>query len=174
MSDAAQEVLQSPWTSSHSLSGLTLMASTFVAFVLFSAGLPHTVYYFYPAVMLLVAIRVLVAARARGLRQGLMAAWPPLVGQALGLWLAAYKLWPVVRWQMDFPRRGVLMESFSPAAVLGGVFTFSPETWDTSVVMGSLLPTSRGIPRSGRRSARTRRDLGMARAPQAVIGHRDQ
>jgi hypothetical protein len=93
-----------------------------VSFLFFSAGLPHGLIYFYPALLLLIAIHAVRAWR----HNAVATLVPPLVAHVLGLWLASYKLWPVVRWQLEFPRVGVLPESYAPWTVIADTLRFVP------------------------------------------------
>ncbi len=105
-----------------SLAGLTL-----VSFLFFTAGLPHGVFYFYPAFLLLALFRLGGLARALGAARCLGAAGVVVLSHGLGLWLAAYRVWPPLRWQLDFPRKGVLPESFSVVRVLRNTVTLVPD-----------------------------------------------
>lgn len=95
-----------------------LGALTLVSFLFFTAALPHGLLFFYPALILLAAFRIWGAARAHGFRTGASAAAVALSAHGLGLWLAAYRVWPPVRWQLGFPRAHVLPERYT----LGQVF----------------------------------------------------
>jgi len=97
---------------------------TLGSFLFMSAGLPHTLMHFYPAFLLLVAFRIARAARARGSIQSLRAAAVPIAAHLLGLWLAAYKLWPVIRWQLMYPRKHVAFEAYSVWEVMGNTLIF--------------------------------------------------
>ncbi len=92
--------------------GAALM-TTLGSFLFMSAGLPHALMHFYPAFLLLVALRVAQTAGARGTTRSLRAAAVPITAHALGLWLAAYKLWPVIQWQLAYPRQRVMFEFYS-------------------------------------------------------------
>lgn len=102
------------------------LASTLVGFLFMSAALPHPLLHFYPAFALLVLFRVGRCAGQRGLRVSLTAASVPAVAHALGLWLAAYKLFPVIRWQLDSPRQGMLFESYSVIEILRNTLAYVP------------------------------------------------
>jgi len=109
-------------------------AGAVVAFLFFTAGLPHALIHFYPALLLLVAVRLAFAGRQWGWRAALLAARAPLGAQVLGLWWAAYKLWPVMRWQLGSPRGDLVLEAYGPLQVLGNTLRFVPhyfaaETW---------------------------------------------
>jgi hypothetical protein len=103
--------------------GAALM-TTLGSFLFMSAGLPHALMHFYPAFLLLVAFRVVQTAGARGTTRSLRAAVVPIAAHALGLWLAAYKLWPVIRWQLAHPRQRVLFESYSVWEVVRNTLLF--------------------------------------------------
>jgi hypothetical protein len=102
-----------------------LFLVTLVSFLFFSAGLPHGLMHFYPAFLLLAALRIGGAARASTWGRSVAAVAPVLMAHLLGLWLAAYKLWPVVRWQLDAPRHGVWSESRDLALVLWNTVTWA-------------------------------------------------
>jgi len=98
--------------------GRSIVASTIVAFLFFTSAFPHALVYFYPAFVLLVAVRGIAAVRSVGAWRTLRAAAPLLAAQALGAWLAAYKLWPVIRWQLLSPRRFFAPESYGLGEIL--------------------------------------------------------
>jgi hypothetical protein len=106
--------------------GAALM-TTLGSFLFMSAGLPHALMHFYPAFLLLVAFRVVQTAGARGTTRSLRAAAVPITAHALGLWLAAYKLWPVIRWQLAYPRQRVMFESYSVWEVIRNTLLFVPD-----------------------------------------------
>jgi hypothetical protein len=95
-----------------------LLGVAAASFAFATAGLPHALLHFYPAFALLVLFRVAQAARRSGLRASLAAAAAPLAFHGLGLWLAAYKVWPAIRWHLGAPRQGVKLESYGLARVL--------------------------------------------------------
>ncbi|MDP3939702.1 MAG: hypothetical protein Q8R92_16420 [Deltaproteobacteria bacterium] len=90
------------------LAGLTL-----VSFLFFTAGLPHGVFFFYPAFALLALFRLVSAARGFGAARCMGAAGAVVVAHGLGLWLSAYRILPPLYWQLAHPREGVLPESFT-------------------------------------------------------------
>jgi hypothetical protein len=101
--------------------------ATLASCALWSGGLPHAIFHFLPAFGALVVVRVVVAARLRGARHALRAAALPVTAHALGVWLAAYKLWPVAAWQLLHPRSNVYPESRSALGVLGGLAGLVPD-----------------------------------------------
>lgn len=104
----------------------TCALATLAAFALFSGGLPHALFHFYPALAALILLRVAQAAHRSGCAFALRAATAPCVAHVLGLWLAVYKLWPVMRWQTEFPRGGIYPESRSLLAILDGAVGLVP------------------------------------------------
>src|SRR5207247_4683268 len=67
---------------------------------------------------------------APGPAPALRAASVPLGAHALGIALAAYKIWPIVRWQLDAPRTGVFRESYSVWNVLENTLVLIPAYFD--------------------------------------------
>jgi hypothetical protein len=108
--------------------------ATLASFALWSGGLPHAIFHFLPAFGALVVVRVAAAARLRGGGRALRAAALPIAAHGLGLWLAAYKLWPVAAWQLLHPRPNVYPESRGTLGVLGGLAGLVPDFWS-----GALL-----------------------------------
>jgi len=106
---------------------------TVVSFLFFSGGLPHGLLYFYPALVALVAVRVLEAASARGWVTAARALGVPLAAHLLGLWMALYKLLPVVLWQIASPREGVGAERFGLGTVLADTVTWNVEAPFTAI-----------------------------------------
>jgi hypothetical protein len=96
------------------------------AFLFATAGLPHALLHFYPAFAALVVLRAVSAARAQGLARAARALRPLLVAHALGLGLAAYKLWPALRWQLDRPRPRAFSEAHGLLEVLADTLRFVP------------------------------------------------
>jgi hypothetical protein len=103
--------------------GATSLA-VLASFAFTSAALPHGLVYFYPAFALLVVVRVVGAWRRLGASVALRAAALLVAANALGAWLAAYKLWPIISWQLDAPRAGVAFEAYDVAQVIGNTLTF--------------------------------------------------
>jgi hypothetical protein len=122
------------------LSRRRLVLGVVVAWLFFTAGLPHALMYAYPAFLLLVAVRVVSAARVRSWRASLRAATPLALSHLLGLWLAAYKLWPVVRWQIDSPRSGVRIEAHAPGKVLSNTLELVPDFFDFGSLQAGSWP----------------------------------
>ena len=104
---------------------LVLLAA--VSFLFFSAGLPHALFHAYPIFLLLVAFRLGVAARESGWRRAVGATGTLLLVHFLGASMAAYKIWPAVRWQLDQPREGVSLEAYSLWQVLGSTLGNIPD-----------------------------------------------
>lgn len=102
---------------------LAILAS----FGFMTAALPHALLHFYPVFGLFALFRIGAAVRSHGLGPTLRAAWVLLVAQALGIVLAAYKLWPVIQWQLDHPRRRVVRESHSALDVLANTLHWVPD-----------------------------------------------
>ncbi|HKA15730.1 MAG TPA: hypothetical protein VKH41_11980, partial [Myxococcota bacterium] len=67
---------------------------------------------------------------AHGAARAVRAASPLLGAHALGILLAAYKIWPIVRWQLDAPRTGVFREAYSLWNVLENTVLFVPAYFD--------------------------------------------
>ena len=108
--------------------------ATLASFALWSGGLPHAVFHFLPAFGALALLRVAGAVRAAGWARGVHAACAPIVANVLGIWLAAYKLWPVAQWQLLNPRPNVFPESHGPLAVLAGMLGFVPGFWGSELL----------------------------------------
>lgn len=102
---------------------LPLLMCTLVSFAFMTGGLPHPLLYFYPAFVALCVFRVLIARRS-GPPGASRAACFPMLAHGLGIWLAAYKLWPVAVWQLEHPRPGVLAESYSLVQVVGDTLSY--------------------------------------------------
>ncbi len=102
----------------------TLLGITLTAFLFVSGGLPQPLLYFYPALLLFIAFRLLRTGFALGFAPTLRAASLPIVANLLGFLLAAYKLWPVIAWQSRYPRVGVAFESYSVANVISNTLIF--------------------------------------------------
>ncbi len=100
-------------------------AALLASFLFTSAALPHALIHFYPVFILLVVVRVTTAARRSGVA-AVRAAVIPLAANLLGVWLGAYKLWSVIRWQLDSPRTGVRLESYGLTDVIANTLTFVP------------------------------------------------
>jgi hypothetical protein len=102
-----------------------LLCATILASALFiSAGLPHPLLHFYPALLLFIVYRTIRTAMKTGFPNALRAATLPVVANLLGIGLAAYKLVPVIAWQRQFPREGVLWESYDVFEVLANTVLF--------------------------------------------------
>lgn len=101
-----------------------LLSITAVAFLFVSGGLPHPLLHFSPVLLLFILYRVLRDVRAIGLRPALHAAWKPIVANALGIALAAYKLWPVIAWQLAYPRTRIRFESYEVVQVILNTLMF--------------------------------------------------
>lgn len=128
-----------------------LILGVFVAYLFFSAGQPHGLVYFYPAVLGWAAVRLLAAATGGGWRRALRGTCAALLAQVLGALLAAHKLWPMLRWQLAYPREAIEPAANSAASLLlGTVSTVSgAETspsapwrfafeWETYAFVGPL------------------------------------
>jgi hypothetical protein len=122
----AFEVLFAERLAGRAAIGKALLAML-AAFAFATSALPHGLIHFYPAFGLLFAVRIASAVRAHGLSHSLRAALVAITANAIGLWLAAYKLWPVVRWQIDSPREDVRIESYDLLQVLASSLTFVPD-----------------------------------------------
>ena len=81
-----------------------------VTWMFFTTSLPHGIFHFYPAFLLL----VLVAGVRFGWRTAARASAPHI----LGIGCAIYRLGAVASWQMQWPRSGVLQESYGLMDVL--------------------------------------------------------
>ncbi len=104
-----------------------LLLATLTAFLFFTAGIPHALLHFFPALLLLGVFRIAARARDAGLGRSLRAAALAFGAQLLGLWLAAYKLWPAIRWQLAVPRSGVRLESYTAWEVIQNTLIFVPD-----------------------------------------------
>ena len=47
--------------------------------------------------------------------------------------MAAYKLWPVIRWQLDFPRERVAFERYELFETLAATLDFVPSYFDRGI-----------------------------------------
>ena len=101
-----------------------LLLGALVSYLFFSAGQPHGLVYFYPAVLLWAALRLLPASRGDRWKRALRGVGICLLAQVLGAVLAAHKLWPVLRWQMAFPREAAPGESNALSGLLLGTVNF--------------------------------------------------
>lgn len=117
-----ERAFQSELAGERSLS-LALL-TTLLAYSFFTSGLPHALMHLYPAFLLLVVYRVLEAALRSGWLKSLKATARPLLAHVLGLWLAAYKILPVMAWQQEFPRGNVRLESYDLLMLLSNTVTF--------------------------------------------------
>lgn len=98
-----------------------------LSFLFMSGALPHALLHFYPAFALYALLRLGAAVRAHGGATALRAASALLAAHALGALLAAYKIWPIVRWQLDAPRTGIFRESYSLENVLENTLMLVPD-----------------------------------------------
>lgn len=104
-----------------------LAAMIALSFLFFSAALPHALFYFYPAFVVFVAALVwqgVVAGAAAGAAKmlGLLAA-----AHGLGAALAAYKLWPMISWQLARPRTSLRPEALSFGDVMANTLRYIPD-----------------------------------------------
>ncbi len=88
-----------------------LALGVLLGLVFFTGGLPVALFYLYPAVPLFLLLKAGLAAARVGWGSALRSLVAPLGAHLLGAWLAAYKLWPILAWQSDFPRQGVVPEA---------------------------------------------------------------
>lgn len=95
-----------------------------VSAMFFSAAIPHPIFHFYPVFAFYVIIRCLSLARRFPLSRALRVAAIPCLAHLLGLWLAAYKLGPIVLWQLESPRAGVVEERISLGDLWSTFFRF--------------------------------------------------
>lgn len=120
------------------------LGALLVSFLFMTAALPHGLIHFYPAFLALVVYRLL--GSGRGSRRAALA---PLTAHGLGIWLAAYKLWPVIQWQLQHPREGVELESYGLLEVIGNTLELVPDPlalvdarpyplWEYSAFVGPL------------------------------------
>jgi len=101
--------------------------ATLVSFLFISSALPHALLHFYPAFALWLLLRLGSAARSHGIAPALRIGRVLVGAHALGMLLAAYKLWPVIRWQLDQPRANVFRESYSVMDVLSNTLVLIPD-----------------------------------------------
>ena len=106
-----------------------LLLTTLGSFFFFTSALPHGLLHLYPAFLLLVGFRCGGAARVHGWRRSLGIGARPGAAHLLGMWMAAYKLWPAIRWQLEYPRPGVMLEARSLETIF-----YSTVSWDTSAI----------------------------------------
>ena len=90
--------------------GLWLTLSTFL---FFTAAIPHGLFYFYPVVPLFVAILFIIESKDRGRKIAKKRLFTLLVYHVLGIGLSSYRLWPILSWQMNFPRQDVRIEGLT-------------------------------------------------------------
>ena len=110
----------------------TSLLAALVSYLFFSAGQPHGLLYFYPAVLLWAAFRLLSASRGGQWKKALGGVVACLSAQALGVVLAAHKLWPILRWQMTSPRAAAPDESNSLWSLLASTVGFVSGTAESS------------------------------------------
>ena len=103
-----------------------IVLMTLASFAFFTSGIPQGLMFFYPAFLLLIVFRIVESSRGAGWGASLGAAGAPLLAHLLGLWMAAYKIWPPIRWQLDHPRFAVLPESYDLGRTLGNTLDFVP------------------------------------------------
>lgn len=101
-----------------------LLLITLTSFLFITSGLPHPLLHFYPVLLLFIAFRVLQRSFTLGFVASLRAGSLPILANLLGIVLGAYKLWPVIDWQRQFPRVGVLSESYSVVEVISNTLIF--------------------------------------------------
>jgi hypothetical protein len=101
---------------------LVLIAATWL---LFTAGLPPPLFYFYPAFILFVLARVLRDWRRQESNLPVKAAAQTLAFHLAGFLLAAYKFVPIVQYQYENPRGGVVLERMSFGTILENFIRFS-------------------------------------------------
>ena len=102
----------------------TLCAIGIASWVLFTAGLPHPLFYFYPAFLLLVVVKIWLSHRHHG-KVALRSSVFPLLAHGLGILIAFYKLWPIVAFQASSPRQGVMPEVNPLFVIIGQMFDFA-------------------------------------------------
>ena len=100
---------------------------TVASFCFFTSGLPHALIHFYPALLLLVALRLVSSVASGRSNPAIGLGFASVGAHLIGLVLAMYKLWPAVAWQVAHPRPGV----WNATQSLGRVFRITV-TWNTS------------------------------------------
>ncbi len=89
-----------------------------VSLAFFTSALPHGLFYFYPAFLLYLLVKMTAnPLTTLSLRKLVLLTYPHL----FGLGVALYKLFPVIAWQRLFPREGVLQEALTPAAMVANL-----------------------------------------------------
>jgi hypothetical protein len=117
-----------------------LVFMTVGSFLFFTSGLPHALIYFYPVFVVLIAFRFCRALIQESLSRACSVVGTPVVAHLLGLWLSMYKLWPAIRWQIDYPRSGIVLETRSIESVLVKMLTRYTSTGsDTISLLGALV-----------------------------------
>ena len=103
------------------------LAAVGVAFAFFSAALPHALFYFFIAFAIVLTALILRTGHRQGSRVAGRAMTACLASVGLGVLLAGYKLWPVVAWQLQSPRTGVLREDVTLADILANTTRFATD-----------------------------------------------
>jgi len=148
--------------------------------LLFSGGLPHALFYAYPALPLFLLVRSL----SRAPKPKALAELAALHAASIGL--AAYKLWPVILWEMRHPRLGVQIETTPLTSILVSLGTarrsffpreifFPGQTWgswehDAYIGPAALLAAMIATALIFRRGAGRRAVTAQAAAAFAGVG----
>jgi hypothetical protein len=108
----------------------SFLAVVGVSAMFFSAAIPHPIFHFYPVFAFYVIIRCCSLARRFPWRRALRLAAIPCLAHLLGLWLAAYKLGPIVLWQLTTPRVGVVDEMITLRELWWTFFRFAADYYE--------------------------------------------
>jgi hypothetical protein len=103
-------------------SNLLILATSWL---LFTASLPHALFYFYPAFALFILVRTIWDSRVKKISGTLKAAAGALAFHILGLVVSAYKFIPILRYQQDNPRGGVEWERIPLDVIFDNLTRFS-------------------------------------------------
>lgn len=115
----------------------SLILNILIATCFFTAALPHALFYFYPAFLLYVALRFWNLALLDGWKKAAKISVIALSTHFLGIWLALYKLWPIMAWQMIQPRVGVKEEAISIVDVFNNTVHFISSFYDKNLKIPS-------------------------------------
>ena len=103
------------------------------SFMLFSAAIPHAIFYAYPAFVLYLVMRFFNLKNSRHPPWQVLRSMLTVLGaHALGFWLAVYKLGPALVWQLKLPRQGVFAEQLSLGQIIDMYLRFVSDYMQTS------------------------------------------
>ena len=101
-----------------------------VSVFFFTAAVPHGIFHFYPAFLIYVFIRFFRLGRQEGFVKTGRGVMITMGAHWLALWIAIYKIAPIVVWQLNFPRQGVYPERISFMEVANQFLLFVPDYFE--------------------------------------------